>query len=400
VSTAFYLYDDVRARGFEPFALARPTGELRAGAELIRRRWEIALGVPCAGFIGAPHLADFDEEGASSAATGEELPSGSIVVNARCAPALVPALAADLWRCGEDIAAVRLRGARPLASFADGHLDLSALPMPTARLANLRGWWLENVWDLIRHLSPMLTDDIGVIASSVKRVRESKATIVGDHDVVIEEGARVEPMVLLDATAGPILIRRGATVAAFTRLAGPSVIGNDSQLVGGKVTTVSIGDHCRVHGEMSMTVMIGHANKGHDGFIGHSVLGRWVNLGASTVTSNLKNTYGTVQLWTPSGLQDTGLQFLGTLFGDHAKTAIGTRLTTGSVIGVGANVVTTGIAPKVVSPFAWGESDATYDIDRFTQVAERVMSRRQVTLSDRGRRLLASAHSARWRTGP
>lgn len=397
MSPAFYLYDDVRARGFEPFALSRPVGELRAGAELIRRRWEIALGTRCAGFIGAAHLADFDEEGAAKAVTESELPSGSIVVNARCAPALATAVQADLWRCGQQIAAVRLLAPRPVASFADGRLDLSALPMPTARLAELRGSWLENVWDIIGHLTPMLTEDINAIASGITRERRSEATIVGDHDVVIEEGAHVESMVLLDATAGPILIRRGARVAAFTRLVGPSVIGFEAQVLGGKLSTVSIGEACRAHGEMSMTVMIGHANKGHDGFVGHSVLGRWANLGASTVTSNLKNTYGTVQLWTPSGMQDTGLQFLGTLFGDHAKTAVGTRLTTGSVIGCGANVVTTGIAPKVVPPFAWGEGEATYDLERFTRVAERVMARRNVTLSDRGRRHLASAHAARWR---
>jgi UDP-N-acetylglucosamine diphosphorylase / glucose-1-phosphate thymidylyltransferase / UDP-N-acetylgalactosamine diphosphorylase / glucosamine-1-phosphate N-acetyltransferase / galactosamine-1-phosphate N-acetyltransferase len=399
VTAVFYLYDDIRARAFEPFSLSRPVGELRAGAELIRRRWEIALGARCAGFLGAPHLADFDEDQASSAATGSELPSGSIVVNARCAPVLAPAVQADLWRCGQQIAAVRLLAARPAAAFADGRLDLSALPMPTARLGALHGWWLENIWDLIRHLVPMLSDDITRIAPSVTREPGATATILGDHAVVIEAGSRVEPMVVLDATAGPILIRRGASVASFTRLAGPSVIGFDSQLLGGKVSTVSIGEHCRVHGEMSTTVMIGHANKGHDGFVGHSVLGRWSNLGASTVTSNLKNTYGTVQLWTPSGLQDTGLQFLGTMFGDHAKTGIGTRLTTGSVIGTGANVVTTGVAPKVVPPFAWGESDATYDIDRFVQVAERVMARREVALSQRARRLLASAYAARWRTG-
>jgi hypothetical protein len=145
---------------------------------------------------------------------------------------------------------------------------------------------------------------------------------------------------------------------------------------------------------MSVTVMTGHANKGHDGFVGHSVLGRWVNLGASTVTSNLKNTYGTVQLWTPEGPRDTGLQFLGTLFGDHAKTGIGTRLTTGSVVGAGANVVVNGVVPKLVPPFAWGESGATYDLDRFVKSAERMMARRHVTLTERGRRLLGSAHAA------
>lgn len=393
---AFYLYDDERARAFEPFALTRPVGELRAGAELIRRRWSIALGAECAGFVGAPHLAEFEEPDAPPAVVEGVLAAGSVVVNARFAPALAATASADLWRCGERIAAVRLLAPHPVATFADGRLDLGSMSMPTARLMDVRGWWLDNVWDLVGYLPAMLADDIPALARSISRGPPSAATILGSHDIVLEDGAHVEPLVVLDATAGPILVRRGATVAAFTRLTGPCVIGIDSQVAGGKVGTVSIGERCRVNGELSTSIFIGHANKGHDGFVGHSILGRWVNLGASTVTSNLKNTYGTVQLWTPGGLRDTGLQFLGTLFGDHAKTAIATRLTTGSVIGAGANVVMAGMAPKFVPPFAWGEADgAVYDMDKFCVVAERAMARRGVTLSAGGRRHLQRAFEAR-----
>jgi hypothetical protein len=155
---------------------------------------------------------------------------------------------------------------------------------------------------------------------------------------------------------------------------------------------------CRVHGELSTSIFIGHANKSHDGFVGHSILGRWTNLGASTVTSNLKNTYGTVQLWTPHGMRDTGMQFLGTLIGDHARTAIGTRLTTGCVIGAGANVVADGMVPKVVPPFCWGSASSgeTYALGKFLDVAARAMARRQVSLGDEGRAHLSLAHGARW----
>ena len=101
----------------------------------------------------------------------------------------------------------------------------------------------------------------------------------------------------------------------------------------------AIGHNCRVHGETSNSVFLAYSNKGHDGFVGHSYFGRWVNLGAGTTTSNLKNTYGPVSLWTPSGIRDSGLQFLGTFAGDHAKTGIGLRLTTGTVLGAGAPIV-------------------------------------------------------------
>jgi hypothetical protein len=155
----------------------------------------------------------------------------------------------------------------------------------------------------------------------------------------------------------------------------------------------------QVHGEISASVVLGHANKGHEGFVGHSYLGRWVNLGAGTTTSNLKNTYGTVSLWTPRGVRDTGAQFLGTLFGDHAKTGIGLRLTTGSVVGAGANVYDT-MPPKAVPPFAWGGGApyGTYRVDKLLDVTARAMARRKVELDGRGRELLRSAYAEALRT--
>ena len=120
--------------------------------------------------------------------------------------------------------------------------------------------------------------------------------------------------------------------------------------------------------------------------------------GAGTITSNLKNTYGPVTLWTPRGMQDTGMQFLGTMFGDHAKTGIGTTLTTGTVLGAGANVYGAQAPPKAVPPFAWGSAPPydVYRLDKFLEVVERVMARRNVTLSDRMRQQLSASHRERW----
>lgn len=392
----FFLYDDHRARGFEPFVLARPVGELRAGALLIRERWQRALGLPCGGFVGAAHLRHFAEFDAPPFIVVDALPAGAIVVNARALPTLTPIGAADLVDIGGRVAAVRLSEDTRIASFADGSVLLEDLSSNGWERTMREGHWLDAPWDLVRHLGEMLADDVLTLGAERVCVAPTALTLLGTHPVFIEQGAVVEPHVVLDASGGPILVSRGASIAAFTRLVGPCYVAPGAQVLGGKVATASIGEQCRVHGEVSTCIFVGHANKGHDGFVGHSVLGRWVNLGATTVTSNLKNTYGEVQLWTPQGVQPTGLQFLGTLFGDHAKTAIGTRLTTGAVIGVGANVVGSGMTPKVVAPFVWGQGDAVYDLDRFVGVAARVMSRRGVTLDDEGRRHLARVFAARW----
>ena len=394
------LYDDATARRFEPFALTRPVSELRAGTEIVRRRWELALDAEASAFVGAAHLAEFEEADAPAALVGD-IAAGTILVHSRFAATLAPNDPwADVWTCDGRVAAVRIGRTVSANALRDGTATLEGFVMPDAAASEVSGWWMNEVWDLIRHLPEMIASDITQRVERLDSVSgdEAGAAIIGAHPARVERGASIEPYVVFDASAGPILVRRGATVAPFSRLVGPCYVGEESMIAGGKVAATSVGEQCRVHGEVSNSVFLGHANKSHDGFVGHSYLGRWSNLGASTVTSNLKNTYGPVALWTPNGVRSTGMQFLGTLLGDHAKTAIGTRLTTGSVIGAGANVFATSMTPKVVAPFSWGGTSDTsvYEIDRFLNVAERVMIRRHVELTERARRWLAAAYAARW----
>jgi UDP-N-acetylglucosamine diphosphorylase/glucosamine-1-phosphate N-acetyltransferase len=397
--SALYFYDDARARQFEPFALTRPCSELRAGTSLIRRRWERATSLPSAGFISSRHLAHFEEGNAPAAvAPKAEIPAGSILVNSRCViPLDLEVDQFDLLMCEGSACAVRLARALPVSQFADGSVDIGTIQTSLGG-RRISGRWINEVWDFISTLSDQLTEDIPGRGKSLEATAKITAVTVGDHGIFVEDGAEIGPQVVLDASSGPILIRRGAVVAPFTPLVGPIYVGPDAQVLGDRVANSSIGEHCKVRGEFSNTIVLGYSNKGHAGFIGHSYLGRWVNLGALTTTSNLKNTYGAVQLWTPSGIRATGQQFLGTLFGDHAKTGIGTMLSTGTVIGAGANVFGTNMPPKVVPPFSWGDSAPydTYDVARFLAVAERVMARRHVELGENARKHLAEAHKRRW----
>jgi UDP-N-acetylglucosamine diphosphorylase/glucosamine-1-phosphate N-acetyltransferase len=399
--SALYFYDDARARQFEPFALTRPVSELRAGTSLIRKRWERATSLSSAGFISSSHLAHFEEGIAPPAVSPKsEIPAGSILVNTRCVIPLDTTLDRfDLLMCDGAACAVRLARSLPVSMFADGTIDIGSIQTSLGG-RKIKGRWINEVWDLIGSLSEQLMEDIPHRASPLELRTPLDTTIVGKEKVFIEEGAEIGPQVVLDVSEGPILVRRGAVIAPFTHLVGPIAVGRDSQILGDRVATSSIGDHCKVRGEFSNSVVLGHSNKGHAGFVGHSYLGRWVNLGAMTTTSNLKNTYGPVQLWTPTGVRDTGQQFLGTLFGDHTKTGIGTMLSTGTVIGAGANVFGTTMPPKAVPPFAWGDGEPydTYDVTRFLSVAERVMARRDVQLSDKSRKQLAEAHKRRWST--
>jgi UDP-N-acetylglucosamine diphosphorylase / glucose-1-phosphate thymidylyltransferase / UDP-N-acetylgalactosamine diphosphorylase / glucosamine-1-phosphate N-acetyltransferase / galactosamine-1-phosphate N-acetyltransferase len=405
-----YFYDDARARAFEPFASTRPIAEMTAGVASIRDRWSAVLGVTddAQYLTGAAH-AQFDEAfvpGAGRAAHGI-IPAGSIVANSRCVLALTRRgvatgrrRAARGWRVGDRVAAIRLDEPVESGIFAEGGLALGDLLSGPADLEQLEGWWHDEVWDFIRLLPEQLTADITALAARKDEAASdlpSHVTVLGDGQVVLRGEMVIEPHVVLDTTTGPILIEAGAHVRTFTRICGPCRIGRGATVLSGEISGCSIGEVSKVRGELSTSVLIGHSNKSHDGFVGHSYLGRWVNLGAGTITSNLKNTYGIVALWTPDGTRDTGMQFLGTLFGDYVKTGIGLRLTTGTVIGAGANVYG-GMPPKVVPPFSWGDASpyTIYRADKFVEAAARAMARRHVELTDRARRHLESMHAGRW----
>ncbi|HZJ01897.1 MAG TPA: putative sugar nucleotidyl transferase, partial [Gemmatimonadaceae bacterium] len=217
-----YLYDDAKARSFEPFALTRPVSELRAGAELIRLRWERVAGIKAYGFIGAGHLANFEELDAPPAISTETtIPAGSVIVNSR----FVASLAASLdditpaFSCDGRVCAVHIRKSIDSAGFQDGSIELDSLV--DANAAPIAGRWLNDVWNLVSDLSAQLSDDIPLIGAALSGAAIENATIIGRKQIYCETGVGIEPFVVLDATDGPILIRRGATIASFSRIVGP-----------------------------------------------------------------------------------------------------------------------------------------------------------------------------------
>jgi UDP-N-acetylglucosamine diphosphorylase/glucosamine-1-phosphate N-acetyltransferase len=250
-------------------------------------------------------------------------------------------------------------------------------PHDTGPALEIEGLPLRGAFDLVTALEVLLKDDCADFIGSTSAVPEG-SIVLGDPSRVICREATVEPGVVFDVREGAVVLQEGVEVRHGTRLEGPVFAGPHTKIHGGFIRGCVFGPECRVHGELAITVFVGFDNKSHDGFVGHSVLGPWVNLGAGTITSNLKNTYGPVRLDVRGARIETGRLNLGTLFGDHAKTAIGTMFSTGTVVSAGAHVFGPA-APKYVPPFAWGaEGEERVSEAGFLRVAERVLARRKV----------------------
>jgi UDP-N-acetylglucosamine diphosphorylase/glucosamine-1-phosphate N-acetyltransferase len=250
------------------------------------------------------------------------------------------------------------------------------------------GVWLRGSYDLLTALETLLPGDCADFMAAPSNGVPKGSLVLGDPTRLVCLGAMVEPGVVFDVRNGAVVLDQGSEIRSGTRLEGPTYVGPATKVLGGFIRGSVFGPECRVRGEIAISVFMGYANKSHDGFVGHSIVGPWVNLGAGTTTSNLKNTYGPVRLEVDGERIETGRINIGTLFGDHAKTAIGTMLATGTVVSAGANVFGTPTPPKYLPPFAWGCTGERMSEDGFLRVAERMMARRNVEFSEQRRESL------------
>jgi UDP-N-acetylglucosamine diphosphorylase/glucosamine-1-phosphate N-acetyltransferase len=218
------------------------------------------------------------------------------------------------------------------------------------------------------------------IAPGVRR--HKSAVLAGRSLITMGKGTEIGPGAIIDAAAGPVYIGRNVRIMPGAVLEGPCAVGDNSVVrIHAKIYAgTSIGPFCKVGGEIEGSVLHSHANKQHDGFLGDSYLGMWVNLGAGTTNSNLKNTYGTIRMDVNGTSVDTGRMFVGMFAGDHARAGINSTINTGTIIGPSANIFGGGLPPKFVPSFAWGGAAGfvTYDPDKALAVAATVMGRRNV----------------------
>ncbi len=246
-------------------------------------------------------------------------------------------------------------------------------------------------WDLCTHNGDQIISDFNKLmelnsGSKIKGKVYDGAHLIKSENIFIDEGAKIKPGVVLDAEDGPIYIGKNAKIFPNATIEGPAFVGNDSQIkIGAKIyENTSIGEVCKVGGEVEGSIIHSYSNKQHDGFLGHSYIGMWVNLGADTNNSDLKNNYGSVKVIINDEQVDSGSMFVGVTVGDHSKSGINTMFNTGTVVGVSSNIFGAGFPAKYIPSFSWGGAEAitSYDLERSLEVAKRVMARRKIQMTE------------------
>ena len=398
------LFEDSHAEDLTPIALLRPVFELVCGRDSLRRR--LQRWFPEAEFGGwvRPWLVDaYSEEQPSLTINNLNwIRNGKVlVVNGRWLPECrLTALDLVTYQAG----------------FVDGHPAWMLIPgeelgelmqgdpaTALTQYANSQrglptsGRWIQYPWDLVYQNAAQLIRDFADEGVS-QSPKLDHVQILGDPaDVYISEQAEIDPYVVIDARSGPVSVDRDAKIQSFTRIEGPCHIGRGSQLFRALIRKgTTIGEHCRAGGEIEESIMHSYVNKYHEGFLGHSYVCPWVNIGAMSCTSDLKNDYTTVKVPQHGKMIDTGLSKVGSFIGDHAKTAMDSMFNSGSSIGVCTMVIPGGrLLPRNVPSFSsvtFGELAGDWTVDAAIEIARSMMNRRNQTLTLNAERLLRIVH--------
>jgi UDP-N-acetylglucosamine diphosphorylase/glucosamine-1-phosphate N-acetyltransferase len=371
----YILFDDHTWHNLLPLTFTKPVAEIRIGILTITEKWEHYLNgkltFQTQEYLNQKYKASYT--------------NNAVFINGKICP--TPELLAQINQLefntgikkGNTLIAFRSNIASPL-NIADALI--SSVETSTMYTS------VENVWDIFSKNGDAIKADFDLITRGrTSQPLSTSNTVIGDaKQIFLEEGAIVEASIL-NTNTGPIYIDKDAEIMEGSVVRGPFSLGEHAAL---KLSTkiygpTTVGPHSKVGGEVNNSVIFAYSNKGHDGFLGNSVIGEWCNLGADTNNSNLKNNYGNVKLYNYSQKKmiDTGLQFCGLIMGDHSKCGINTMFNTGTVVGVGANIFGGGFPPTHISSFSWGGADVMeeYKFDKMIETASRVFARRNLTVN-------------------
>ena len=371
----YILFDGPARKKLLPFTYTRPVADLRIGILTIREKWEKHLGST---------TSTITEEYLSEKFPMVEFEE-NVMINASYIPTeVLVEQVLDLQENqalfdGDDIVAFYTKDTQD-------EIDLDAYEQLEVTVEGV--FKIENNWDIFskNHEAIQLDYDLITEGRISAEIPKGVQTLHAEN-IFIEEGAKLN-FCTLNASAGPIYIGKDAEIMEGALIRGPFALCEHAAVkMGAKIYTgTTIGPYCKVGGEVTNSVLMAYSNKGHDGYLGNSVLGEWCNIGADSNNSNLKNNYEEVRLWDyeTEGFAKTGLQFCGLMMGDHSKCGINTMFNTGTVIGVSVNIFGTGFPRNFVPSFSWGGASGftTYKTNKAFQTAKLVMERRNIPFDD------------------
>jgi len=387
----YILFDGTVRNALLPFTFTRPVADIRIGILTIREKWEKYLGST---------TTTLTEEYLSEKFPMVELEE-NIMINASFLP---NAVLAEIVSNLEPNQAV-FKGEEVIAFFTQDSQE--EVNFDNYEIVEYHDdcLFVANSWDIFAKNDAAIREDFELLTEDRKSQPIPKSVnVISPENVFIEEGAKLE-FVTLNASTGPIYIGKDAEIMEGSIIRGPFALCEHAVVkMAAKVYgATTVGPHSRIGGEVSNSVLFGYSNKGHDGFLGNSVLGEWCNLGADTNNSNLKNNYEEVKLWSyeTEGFAKTGLQFCGLMMGDHSKSGINTMFNTGTVVGVSSNIFGSGFPRNFVPSFSWGGASGftTYITKKAFETARIVMSRRAVEFDEKEARILEHVfeETKKWR---
>ncbi len=394
------LFDSEEVRDhLVPLTFTRPMADIRIGILTIREKWEIWLEGK-ASYITQPHL---NLKYPMSVAADNFVINASVLPNEQLVMRILNLNDNEAILQDGELIAARLNERQFDNLIAEADID----ELVGREMTDLKFNSINHLWDIFLLNAVELKSDFALLTNGRTSAPLSNTNqIIGDPaQIFLEAGASVEAAIL-NTKSGPIYLAKDAQIMEGCLVRGGLSLGEGATLkMGAKIYgATTIGPHSKVGGEVTNSVIFGFSNKGHDGYLGNSILGEWCNLGADTNTSNLKNNYEEVKLWnyTTERFVKTGQQFCGLVMGDHSKCSINTMFNTGTVVGVSANVFGSGFPRNFVPSFTWGGSDAleTYQTAKAFDTAERVLARRNLKLTEEDRDILKAVfeHDAKYRT--
>jgi UDP-N-acetylglucosamine diphosphorylase/glucosamine-1-phosphate N-acetyltransferase len=394
------LVEDITVAGLEPLTLTRPVYDLLLGSSTLGVKIAKALGVGPGplrrGAVIRPHLAAVQQARDPHTAVNnrEWLARGPVIVaNGRWVPPLgfePPAESSPWLGLCDGLPACALVGPEDAVRLEPHNVE-SWFDEMAAKMGGMElgGDWITRPWDIVaRNADHVARDFLTDTNLGVSNRHLATVALVGPSNrLSIHETARIDPYTVFDTTNGPITVAAGAWVQPFTRIEGPSYIGRDTQLFRANLRGgVTLGPNCRIGGEVEASIVHGYSNKYHEGFLGHAYVGEWVNLGAITSNSDLRNDYGEVFVPLGGDPVATGQAKVGCFIGDHTRTGLGSMLNTGTAIGVMCNVLPAGpLLPKHVPSFTavmYGRVAPGFPLEQMFATARIVMGRRGQNFSE------------------